>query len=161
MPAERMENLSLLHNPKAYKTRIFYHAILSLGVVTCLFFITSCKRNNAGQASQEMVLNERIEAKIQTLDPADIGDTTSDGVCREFHETLYGYDYLKRPLQVVPELADGMPDIQDDGKTYRIAVKKGVYFHNDACFPDGKGRRLTAHDFVYAFKRIANVKVQS
>ncbi|MFZ9024558.1 MAG: ABC transporter substrate-binding protein, partial [Anaerohalosphaeraceae bacterium] len=40
-------------------------------------------------------------------------------------------------------------------------MKQGVYFHDDACFPDGKGRQLTAHDFVYAFKRIANVKVQS
>ncbi len=108
-----------------------------------------------------MVLNQRLEANIQTLDPADVGDTTSDGVCKEFHESLYTYHYLKRPQQVVPELAAEMPTVSDDGMTYRIPVQQGVYFHDDACFPDGKGRQLTAHDFVYAFKRIANVKTQS
>jgi ABC-type transport system substrate-binding protein len=108
-----------------------------------------------------MVLNQRLRSKIQTLDPADVGDTASDGVCKEFYESLYAYDYLKRPHQVIPELAAAMPDVSGDGQTYRIPVKKGVFFHDDDCFPGGKGRQLTAHDFVYAFKRIADVKVQS
>ena len=38
---------------------------------------------------------------------------------------------------------------------------KGVFFKDDPCFPDGKGRELKAHDFVYALKRIANVKYMS
>ena len=54
-----------------------------------------------------------------------------------------------------------MPQVSADGKTYRIPVKKGVYFHDDPCFEKGKGRELTAGDFVYALKRIADVKVKS
>ncbi|MCI0499726.1 MAG: ABC transporter substrate-binding protein [Planctomycetales bacterium] len=120
-----------------------------------------CKPGKPSAGREEMVLNQRLEANIQTLDPADVGDTSSDGVCREFCESLYAYDYLKRPHQVVPELAAAMPDISEDGRIYRIGVKQGVYFHDDPCFAGGKGRQLTAHDFVYAFKRLANVRVQS
>ncbi len=156
-----MQNVSSLNIPKAHRRTLLYKVLLS-GVFGFLFlFSLSCKQKASSPDGQEVVLNERIEAKIQTLDPANVGDTTSDGVCREFHESLYGYHYLKRPQQIIPELADGMPDIRDDGKTYRIPVKKGVYFHDDPCFPDGKGRQLTAHDFVFAFKRLADVKVKS
>lgn len=123
--------------------------------------VSGCDRRPPEGERQEVVLNERLEANIQTLDPADVGDTQSDGVCREFYETLYAYHYLKRPQQVVPELAAEMPEIINDGTTYRIPVQKGIYFHDDPCFPEGKGRELTAHDFVYALKRLANVKVQS
>ncbi|MHC5157000.1 MAG: ABC transporter substrate-binding protein, partial [Planctomycetota bacterium] len=102
-----------------------------------------------------------MRSKVQTLDPADVGDTASHGVCSEFYESLYTYHYLKRPHEIIPDLAAAMPDVSTDGTVYRIPIKQGVYFHDDRCFPDGKGRLLTAHDFVYAFKRIANVKVQS
>lgn len=158
-----MDTLSLLNSPKAYHSKRLhlYHLIVLSGTVACLLFITSCKPKNTDPSSKEMVLNERLEAKVQTLDPANVGDTTSDGVCKEFYESLYTYDYLKRPEQVVPELATAMPTVSDDGMTYRIGIKQGVFFHDDPCFPDGKGRQLTAHDFVYALKRIANVKTQS
>lgn len=130
-------------------------------VILGLFFLpVSCKSKNS-EPHNEMVLNQRIEAKIQTLDPADVGDTTSDGVCREFYECLYAYHYLKRPEQIIPELAADLPDITEEGTCYKIPIRPGVYYHDDPCFPDGKGRELTAHDFVYAIKRVADVKVRS
>ncbi|MBL7214519.1 MAG: hypothetical protein ISS71_02440 [Phycisphaerae bacterium] len=156
-----MENISLLYNPEAHKERLIYHKIVLLGAMVFLFFVPSCKPKHSEQNSREIVLNQRLRSKLQTLDPADVGDTASDGVCKEFYESLYAYHYLKRPQQVIPELAAGMPEVNDDGKTYRIPVKKGVYFHDDPCFLNGKGQMLTAHDFVFALKRIANVKVQS
>jgi len=123
--------------------------------------MSGCSRRDPEGQRQEVVLNQRLEANIQTLDPADVGDTQSDGVCREFYESLYGYHYLNRPPQVVPELAAQMPEISDDGTIYRIPIKKGITFHDDPCFSEGKGRELTADDFVFALKRLANVKVQS
>ena len=156
-----MENVSSLNIPKAHRRKLLCIVVLS-GVFGFLLLSSfSCKQKDSSSNKHEVVLNQRSRSKIQTLDPADVGDTASDGVCREFYESLYSYHYLKRPQQVVPELAAGMPDVSDDGTTYRIPVKKGIMFHDDPCFPDGKGRQLTAHDFVYAFKRIANVKVQS
>ena len=130
-------------------------------LLCCCLLPSGCKRHTPQDQPQEMVLNQRLEANPQTLDPADVGDTVSDGVCREFYESLYAYDYLKRPHEVVPDLAAAMPEVTDGGTTYRIPVKRGITFHDDPCFADGKGRQLTAHDFVYALKRLANVKVQS
>lgn len=123
--------------------------------------VAGCDRSPDAGGTGEIILNQRLSARIQTLDPSDVTDTTSSAVCEEFYECLYGYHYLKRPHQIIPELAADLPQISDDGLTYRIQIKPGVLFHDDACFPGGKGRELKANDFVYAWKRIANVKVQS
>ena len=54
-----------------------------------------------------------------------------------------------------------MPTISDDGLTYIFKLRKGIYFQDDPCFLNGKGRELTAHDFVYSIKRVADVKNSS
>lgn len=109
----------------------------------------------------EVLFQQRSRSKIQTLDPAQIGDVPTDEVAREFLETLYYYHYLKRPYQLIPLLAAEMPDISEDGCVYTIRIRPDVFFHDDPCFPDGKGRNLTAEDFIYAWKRIADVKTAS
>ena len=141
--------------------QIMIRCFCLFNVLIPLLFLPACTQEDPTSKSDEVILNQRLRAKIQTLDPANVGDTTSDGVCKEFYENLYTYHYLKRPHQIIPELAAVMPEIGDEGRTYRIPIKQGVYFHDDRCFPSGKGRELTAHDFVYAWKRIANVKVRS
>jgi ABC-type transport system substrate-binding protein len=123
--------------------------------------IPACKRLPDSGQEREMILNQRLRAKVQTLDPADVGDTISDGVCKEFYENLYTYHYLKRPFELVPQLAASMPQISEDGLVYHISIRQDVFFQDDSCFPNGKGRSLKAQDFVYAWKRIANVKTRS
>jgi ABC-type transport system substrate-binding protein len=85
----------------------------------------------------------------------------SDAVASDIFECLYGYHYLKRPYEIIPVLADGMPKASEDRLTYKIRIKKGVYFHDNACFQGGKGRELKASDFVFAWKRIADIKTLS
>ena len=136
-----------------------YFIFLNLAIV--LLFFPACEQKEGRGGKDEVVLNQRIRSKVQTLDPADVGDTASSGVCREFFECLYAYHYLKRPHELVPQLAASMPQVSDDGLVYRIPIRADVYFHDDPCFPDGKGRLLKAQDLVYAWKRIANVKTQS
>ena len=46
-----------------------------------------------------------------------------------------------------------MPAISADGLVYTIPINAGILFADDPAFPDGKGRELTAHDFVYSLKR--------
>lgn len=58
-------------------------------------------------------------------------------------------------------LAEAMPQVSEDNLMYTIKIKKGVYFQDNKCFPDGKGRELKAADFIYAWKRIANIKYVS
>lgn len=131
--------------------------------LTALFFLSlfcGCKPKDTPDEGG-VLLQERSRSKIQTMDPAQIGDVPTDEVTREFFETLYYYHYLKRPYQMVPQLAAAMPQISEDGLTYTIPIRRDVYFHDDPCFPEGKGRLMTAHDFVYAIKRVANIKTIS
>ena len=106
----------------------------------------------------ELVIHSVLPMKISTLDPGNIDTFYELIVAGQIFENLYGYHYLKRPYEVVPVLADGMPRVSDDMLIYTIKIKKGVYFHDDPCFQYGYGRELTASDFIYSFKRIANRK---
>jgi oligopeptide transport system substrate-binding protein len=110
---------------------------------------------------EPVVVYSSYQAKVRTLDPALCGDEISGAVQGYVFEGLYGYHFLKRPLEIVPTLADGMPRISEDGLTYTIRIKKGVNYCRNECFgrhPDGapKTRAVEANDFVMAFKRIAD-----
>ncbi len=106
----------------------------------------------------ELVIHSVLPAKIGTLDPGNWESIYEHIVLAQIFEPLYEYHYLKRPYEVVPLLADGMPQVSDDILTYTIKIKNGVYFHDDPCFQDGKGRELKASDFIYSLKRIADIK---
>jgi len=126
--------------------------------------VLGCGRTNQATAKDDPGLKVRYAAlgsKIRGLDPGDIGDVTSSLVASQCFETLYQYHYLKRPYELIPCLAEDMPQVSDNGLTYTIHLRKGVYFTDDPCFPNGSGRELKVQDFIYAWKRIANIKYLS
>jgi len=131
---------------------------LTILFTTVLVIVAGCKGKASKSDSNEVVLHSALAAKVRGLDPGDIGDTTSSLVASQIFECLYQYHYLKRPYELVPQLAEDMPQVSEDGLTYTIKIKKGVYFADDQCFENGKGRELKATDFVFAWKRIANIK---
>jgi ABC-type transport system substrate-binding protein len=53
-----------------------------------------------------------------------------------------------------------MPEVSEDFKTFTVRIKPGIYFDDDPAF-GGKKRELTAADYVYSFKRIADPKNKS
>ncbi|TFG49871.1 MAG: hypothetical protein E4H40_02260, partial [Candidatus Brocadiia bacterium] len=132
-------------------------------ILLTLLLAAGCKRpsSETGGSSEEMVLHHRLQAKVQTLDPANIGDVSSHAVGSEIFECLYEYHYLKRPYELIPSLAETLPQVSQDNLEYRISIKKGVFFHDDKCFDGGMGRELKAGDFVFAWKRIADIKALS
>lgn len=97
-------------------------------------------------------------ANVKTLDPAAIGDTVSGDIAGNLFETLYNYDYKKRPYTVVPELAADLPVVGKDGLTYTIKIKRGIHYYDPEklVWPEGTGSEVTAADFVYSFKRLAD-----
>jgi ABC-type transport system substrate-binding protein len=109
----------------------------------------------------EMVLHHVLHTKIKGLDPGCVRDVYSKMVASQIFETLYDYHFLKRPYELVPLLAEDMPQVSPDQLVYTINIKKGVRFQNDTCFSSGKGRELKARDFVFSIKRIANIKYLS
>ncbi|HOK61705.1 MAG TPA: ABC transporter substrate-binding protein, partial [Tenuifilum sp.] len=58
-------------------------------------------------------------------------------------------------LTVEPSIAKRW-SISPDGLTYTFLLRNDVYFHDSPVFKSGKGRRVTAQDFVYSFGRILN-----
>ncbi len=58
-------------------------------------------------------------------------------------------------LQIKPSLATRW-EISEDGMVYRFFLRPDVVFHDDPCFPGGKGRRMLASDVVYSLQRIMN-----
>ncbi len=108
----------------------------------------------------EKVLRYAFEIAETGFDPAQISDYYSRTATENMFDALYRYDYLARPAKVVPNVAQGLPVIAEDFKTFTVKVKPGIYFADDAAF-GGKRRELTAQDFVYTFKRIFDPKTKS
>jgi len=105
-------------------------------------------------------------AAVKSIDPATCGDVTSATIQANFYEGLYNYHYLKRPLEVEPQLADGMPDVSADGLVYTIRIKPGMLYHRNSCFgagADGRPstRTVRADDFILSFKRIADYHINT
>jgi oligopeptide transport system substrate-binding protein len=91
----------------------------------------------------------------KSLDPAQ-GSTQYDNIAVSLmYETLVTFKYSD-PKTLEPLLLEKMPEVSADGLTYTFTLKEGVKFHDNACFPDGKGRLITPEDFFYSLKRLAD-----
>jgi ABC-type transport system substrate-binding protein len=131
-------------------------AVLGLSALLCaLAFVASSQA-----ADPRKVIRDVFPVAETGFDPAAMHDLYSAGIVRAIFETLYTYDYLARPAKLVPQAADGMPQVSEDGKTYTVKLTKGIYFQSDPAF-GGRKRELTADDVVYTYKRLADPKIRS
>jgi ABC-type transport system substrate-binding protein len=105
-----------------------------------------------GAADPNKVIRTYFPSGETGFDPVRVSDNYSATVNEAIFERLLTYDYLARPAKLVPMLADALPEVSDEGKTYTFKVRKNVYFADDPAF-GGRKRELTAEDFVYTFKR--------
>ena len=138
--------------------------LLTIALVATPFWLL--KAEDTSRYKGKIVQYNIYPSKVNSIDPVTCGDTMSAAIQGNFYEGLYTYHYLKRPMEVIPELADGMPDISDDGLTYTIKIKKGIQYFRNPCFgkeSDGryKNRTVTAHDFVLAFKRVGDYHINT
>jgi len=104
-----------------------------------------------------------IVMKIKGLDPIYADDLYAGMEVARAYESLLQYHYLKRPYQLMPSLAESMPELSRDHLIYTFHLKKGVLFQDDECFKatNGKGREMTADDVIYSFRRLADPKLTS
>jgi len=111
-------------------------------------------------AAPEKVLRYAFPVAETGFDPAQVNDLYSRIITANIYEALYGYDYLARPAKVKPVLADGMPEVSPDFRTFTVKLRKGIYFADDPAFGGAK-REVTAADVVYTYKRIMDPKNKS
>ncbi len=93
-----------------------------------------------------------------TLDPAQ-GSTTYDNMaCSQVYETLLQPKYTN-PNELEPLLLAEMPTSYTDEqgrKVWKFKLREDAKFHDNACFPGGKGRAVKSDDFFYSLKRLAD-----
>jgi len=109
----------------------------------------------AGTADPSKVLRVAFDAAETGFDPVRVNDNYSSQVLRAVFECLLTYDYLARPVKLVPNTAESLPEVSDGGKTYVFKVRKGIYFQADPAFKTQR-RELTAADYAYSIKRFVD-----
>ena len=112
---------------------------------------------NSVQANQSMqpnkVLQVAFEAPDDGFDMVKTYNYYSGNVGENIFEPLISYDYMARPLRLVPKTALALPSIEQEGKVYTFKIRPGIFFTEDAAFK-GKKRELVAADYVYTIQRI-------
>lgn len=128
---------------------------MKLLMITLSLFIFGCTGKKDGGVKE---LRLSLSAEIPTIDPATCYDTVCANVVANSYETLFEYEYLKRPYQLRPLLAEEMPSFENGGKKVTIKIKKDVKYHPQSFLaPD---RSVTSQDFVNAIKRQAYIPTQ-
>ena len=87
---------------------------------------------------------------LATLDPAIGYDWTNWPTIKMVFDGLLDYDDT---TNIMPRLAESMPEVSDDGTVYTFKLRQGVKFQN--------GREFTADDVVYTITRVLDPKTGS
>nr|WP_240488063.1 peptide ABC transporter substrate-binding protein [Enterococcus ureasiticus] len=106
-------------------------------------------KSATGQKSSK-VLNLMEASEVGSMDTIFTQDEPSVNAQSNVFEGLYQLDDKDN---VIPAVAKEMPEISEDGKTYKITLREDAKWSN--------GDKVTANDFVFAWKKMADPKNQA
>ncbi|WP_430602460.1 oligopeptide transport system substrate-binding protein [Enterococcus sp. DIV0724b] len=119
-----------------------------IGLTLMLTIISGCSGGKEATKSQETKpLNLMSPSELTTLDTSVMLDFPDAIVQTAAFEGLYALDDKD---QLIPAAAKGMPEISEDGKTYKIKLREEAKWSNDD--------PVTAADFEYAWKKMIDPK---
>ncbi|CAN5648809.1 ABC transporter substrate-binding protein [soil metagenome] len=121
-------------------------------LLICLTTV-SCRKDTT---SDNRIFNINIGTGIETLEPVMSNSATSIWGVSFIMEGLVAFD---RNNKLQPLIAKNW-EISPDAITYTFHLRDNVFFQNDDCFKDakGKGRKVTAMDFKYCLERVNDPK---
>ncbi len=114
----------------------------------------------AGAAVERKVLRMAFRTAETGFDPQRIFDRYSVGICENLFEPLLTYDYLARPVRLVPLTAEAIPEPEEGGTRYTFRIRPGILFADDPAFKGGK-RELVASDVDFSIRRFRDPKYAS
>jgi ABC-type transport system substrate-binding protein len=114
----------------------------------------------SAQGTPIKVLRDAFLIAETNFDPAAVDDEYSHRVIEEIFEAPLTYDFLARPAKLKPQTLEAMPEITDEGRTYTLHLKRGIYYSDDPAF-NGKKRELVAADYEFAMKRLIDPQLHS
>jgi len=126
-------------------------------LVACIaaILLFACSPNKQTDTRTCFYYNEPLG--ITSLDPAFANNNAN---IWPISQMFNGLVQLDDSLRVIPCIAKDW-DISTDGKTYTFILRNDVYFNDAEIFPNNKGRKVTAADFVYSFNRVKDEKTAS
>ncbi|MDB5227894.1 MAG: extracellular solute-binding protein family 5 [Bacteroidota bacterium] len=116
--------------------------------------IVCCNPKHNGRHS---IFHMNISAGLTSLDPAFSKDQATMWCDNQLFNGLVQID---EHLDVKPCIAKSWK-ISDDGLHYEFNLRSDVFFHDHEKFASGKGRKVTATDFVYSLTRLIDSTVAS
>ncbi|MBI4169241.1 MAG: ABC transporter substrate-binding protein [Acidobacteria bacterium] len=135
--------------PHARVRRIAVAILATLGTVAAVLQVLACGRPRQ-PAAAEQVLRFRLREDPPTLDPALANDQISEAVVLNVFRGLVEMD--PGTLEVRPAVA-AFWTIAEDRRTYTFRLRDDALFHN--------GRRVTARDVEYSFRRTLSKETNS
>ncbi len=127
-----------------------------LVIILIAFLLGSCS-NFEENTDGLSVFKYNEASNITSLDPAFARNQANIWVTSQLFNSLVELD---EDLKIKPAIANSW-EISDDGLTYVFYLKDNVFFHDNKCFENGKGRKLIASDFVYSFSRLNDPHLNS
>jgi oligopeptide transport system substrate-binding protein len=131
--------------------RIIAHLFSAL-LLTC---ILSCGHSSSDDGKK--VFNMNLDQNLTSLDPAFARNQNATWMINQIFNGLVQIDSA---LNTMPCIAKTW-QISADKLTYTFNLRNDVYFHDHELFPNRKGRKVIASDFVYSFYRLIDPKVAS
>lgn len=124
-------------------------------IISAIALLYAC--HQPSEKNKKKIFRYNEYAGIASLDPAFAKNQSTMWPAHQLFNTLVEID---DSLNIKPSLAKYW-DISPDKTTYTFYLRDDVWFHDDACFPDGKGRKMVASDVVFSFQRILDPKTAS
>ena len=103
-------------------------------------------------AAEKKTIKIAFRSAENGFDPQQIEDRYSTGICENIFESFLTYDWLARPVKLVPQTVESVPEGEEGGTLYTFRIKPGILFADDPVFKGNK-RELVAKDMEYAVKR--------
>lgn len=125
-----------------------------LSVISLSILLFSCATH---KHPDKKIFRYNESSGLASLDPAFAKNKQVMWAVHQLYNTLVEID---SNMQVAPSLAKRWT-ISPDNLSFTFYLRDSVFFTDDACFPGGKGRRLTAYDVEYSFKRIVDKNTAS
>ena len=123
-------------------------------------FLTLAFSVGSHAADMNKVLRLGFPTAETGFDPVAVSDLYSNTILEAIIEPMLGYDYLARPVKLVPLTLSEMPEVSNSGSSYTFKLKKGIVFADDAAFK-GKQRELIAKDYAYSIRRLFDPALRS
>lgn len=126
---------------------------LFIAFISFSFLFSSCSKKE----TSDNIFKYNESQGIENLDPVMCSNYATGWPLQQMMEGLLEYS---QAMNLEPCLASSYT-VSDDGLIYTFTLRKNVFFHDNPCFPEGKGREVKASDFKFCFERLCDPRTKT